>query len=137
MTTGTQFADWQAGGGGGGLITAVTLPLIAPGGNLQLPQSNATTDGYLSAVDWNRFNAAALGGYLFQEFTLNGADITNKFVTLPSIPTAPALSVLTNLQGLQQEYGVDYTIVGNQLRWNGLGLDGFFVSGNKFTVQYY
>lgn len=56
-------AVWIAvAGGGGGTVTSIatTGPLaggtITTSGTLSITQSDSTTDGYLSSVDWNTFN---------------------------------------------------------------------------------
>lgn len=51
-----------SGGGGSGTVTSVTAsaPLSSSGGttpNISITQANTSTDGYLSAVDWNTFNS--------------------------------------------------------------------------------
>jgi hypothetical protein len=58
-TTGTYP---PLGGGGGGNISAIDLPLQLIAGTLSIQLANTSTNGYLSAFDWNRFNTAAGGG---------------------------------------------------------------------------
>lgn len=65
-TNGIKFPDGTiqttaAGAGGGGTVTSVaaTAPLSSSGGTapaISIPQSNGTTNGYLSASDWTTFN---------------------------------------------------------------------------------
>ena len=47
--------EWAAAAGGG-LITSVTAPLVVTSGVLSIPPADATTDGYLTSVDWVAFD---------------------------------------------------------------------------------
>lgn len=76
------------------------------------------------------------GSYNVQKYTLNGTDISNKFVTLSTTPTTANLTCLTVIGGIEQDYSVDFTVSGTQLSWSGLGLDGVLVSGDKLVVTY-
>lgn len=82
---GPQYYDggsWQTfNAGGGGSVTNVTAsaPLSSTGGatpNIAITQSSATTDGYLSATDWNTFNNKLDSGTfisnLFGDVTADG-----------------------------------------------------------------
>lgn len=71
-----------------------------------------------------------------ENFTITAPILSAKQVTLSFAPTTPAVTILTPLGGIQQEYGVDFTITGNTLSWHGLGLDGYFVLNDKFSVIY-
>jgi hypothetical protein len=84
---------------------------------------------------WIVFSSAA-GSYFVDNFTLNGTDISNKFVTLSGTPTTASGTILNIVGGVVQDYSVDFTITGDQLSWNGLGLDGVLASGDKLIVQY-
>ena len=74
--------------------------------------------------------------YNVNKFTLGNADVANKYVTLSSTPTTASKTVLEIIGGDGQAYGVDFTIMGNQLNWSGLGLDGVLVSGDNLVVQF-
>lgn len=53
------------GGGGGGLITDITAPLIVTSGNLSIPSATSGRNGYLLSTDWSTFNGKqAAGNYL-------------------------------------------------------------------------
>jgi len=69
-------------------------------------------------------------------FTLSGTDITNKYVTLSHIPAIAADTILLIENAGNFFYGVDFTVTGNQLGWNGLALDGILSSGDNLTITY-
>jgi len=69
-------------------------------------------------------------------FTLTGTDITNKFVTLVNTPATPADVMLNVAEGPSQIYGTDYTVSGNTLSWNGLGLEPLLESGMTLIIEY-
>ncbi len=129
------------GGGGGGGVTAVTAssPVTSSGGtapNIALPQSSASQDGYLSAVDWSAFDNKSSVNYFVDSFPLDGTDISNKFVMLTHSPSSPELSILTVIGGIVQEYSIDYVISGSTLSWSGLFLDGVLSDGDVLLIQY-
>jgi hypothetical protein len=74
--------------------------------------------------------------YFVNKVTLNATDITNKFVTLTDIPTSPSDTILDIVGGITQDHSVDFTVTGNQLSWNGLGLDGILADGDKLIIQF-
>lgn len=74
--------------------------------------------------------------YHVERFTLTPLDISNKYVTLALAPVTPSNTNLYIGGGLYQDYGVDFTVSGTQLSWNGLGLDGILHAGDKLLVQY-
>jgi hypothetical protein len=84
---------------------------------------------------WDELQSSA-DLFIIEKFTLNSTDISNKYVTLSSAPLDPSLTIMGVLGGVEQEYGVDFTVTGSQLSWNGTFLDGVLVSGDKLTVQH-
>ena len=97
--------------------------------------TSATIAGALEGID-----AALTGGggstQKVDKFTLNSADISNKYVTLSSTPTTAGDTILLVEDAPNMFYGVDFTVTGNQLGWNGLSLDGIFSSGDNLTITY-
>lgn len=66
--------------------------------------------------------------------TLSAGEITAEKVVLVQTPTT---DVLVNiLGGTLQEYSVDYTVVGNEVRWTGLGLASLVIAGDKLQIIY-
>lgn len=74
--------------------------------------------------------------YNVNKFTLSGTDITNKYVTLSGTPTTVTKTVVSVIGGDSQDYSIDFTVSGTQLSWNGLGLDGVLIAGDKLIVQF-
>jgi hypothetical protein len=68
--------------------------------------------------------------------TLSGGDITAKQITLLDTPTNANKTRLTVIDGPMQEYGVDFSVSGAILSWNGLGLDGVLEVGDRLVITY-
>ena len=89
-------------------------------------------------------DGTTLGGFLIGSNTgsevkrieLTQQDIDNKFVTLSPTPLVSSAVLLTPEGGIPQTYSIDYVVVGNQLRWEGLGLDNFLDLTDVLIVQY-
>lgn len=78
-----------------------------------------------------------ISGVLKTEYvTLSPAEITAKAITLAQPPAAPGEVILDVIGGGAQFYGDDFVVSGSTLSWNGLGLDGLLVSGDKLRVHY-
>ncbi len=82
------------------------------------------------------FPIGANAGSIFKRIELTQQDIDNKFVTLASTPLIPSSVILSCEGGIDQVYGIDFIIVGNQIRWEGLGLDNFLDETDVLLVQY-
>lgn len=82
------------------------------------------------------FPIGANAGSIVERIELTQEDINNKYVTLASTPLIPSAVVVTPEGGIPQAYTVDFIIVGNQLRWDGLGLDNFLDETDVLLVQY-
>jgi hypothetical protein len=75
-------------------------------------------------------------GSIIKRIELNQQDIFNKFVTISPAPLVSSSVLLTPEGGIPQTYGVDYIISGTQLKWDGLGLDGFLDITDVLIIQY-
>lgn len=100
-------------------------------------------------VDLNSYfggDGSTLGGFdvgskfvaspVLLHITLTPTDITNKSITLPSAPAYPSSVSFLPDGGPHQRYGVDYSVSGSILSWDGLGLENFLESGETITVTY-
>lgn len=80
---------------------------------------------------------ASLGREKIEYFTLSSGDIAAKQITLSNFPGTPALVSLDQIEGSAQQFGIDFTVSGNILSWNGLALQGTLVAGDKLRVHYW
>jgi hypothetical protein len=70
-------------------------------------------------------------------FTLTSNQINvAKSVILTFTPSAGYEPKLLPIGGIEQQYGIDYTVTGTTLLWDGLGLDGFLEIGEILKVSY-
>lgn len=76
-------------------------------------------------------------GTLRTEFrTVSSLESAAKKLILAYTPAVPGDVLVDIIGGTSQEFNVDYTIVSNELRWNGYALDGVTTTGDKFRVHY-
>jgi hypothetical protein len=78
--------------------------------------------------------------YNKDQFTLDGTDISNKYVDLVNIPRNQNVTVIVK-GGSGTFQGDDYDIITDgadlkRLSWSALGLDGVLISGDKLEVTY-
>jgi hypothetical protein len=72
-------------------------------------------------------------------FILDATNITNKYVTLNSIPETANDTIIIIKGAPNQDYGTDFQMDGtttDRLSWDGLGLDGILRVNDKLTVTY-
>lgn len=76
-------------------------------------------------------------GTLKTEFrTLTSGESTAKKIILAFTPADPGGVLVDIIGGTSQEFNVDYTVVANEVRWNGYALDGLLTTGDKLRVHY-
>lgn len=63
--------------------------------------------------------------------------ISDGYLTLGTTPIEPTKVQLTMLGVGLQVNGVDFQVIGNQVNWNGLGLEGFLDINDSFSFFYY
>lgn len=80
---------------------------------------------------------AGIGGYEVEQHLLDLVDILNKEVTLLVTPTHPVFTLMMVDGGGPLFYGVDFTVSGNVLSWNGLRLDGVLELNDRIQIIYY
>jgi len=66
--------------------------------------------------------------------SLSEEEIQERRVTLPDYQAAPGEVILLVKGAPPQIYGVDYLVVGSELTWSGMGLDGQLGVGDEITV---
>jgi len=78
-----------------------------------------------------------ISGVLKTEYrTLTLGEEVAKAITLLQTPVAPGEVLLDVKGGGAQFYSDDFVVSGSTLSWNGLGLDGLLVAGDKLRVTY-
>ena len=68
--------------------------------------------------------------------TLTLTDVVNKYVDIPVAAGAGGKLKMYTMQGVPLQFGVDYTVSGLQVGWNGLTLDGLVEAGDTFQIVY-
>lgn len=76
------------------------------------------------------------GTYRAEYRTLTSGEASAKQLTLAFTPATPAYVSLDVIGGGPQFFGDDFTVSGATLDWNGLGLDGVLVTGDKLRIIY-
>lgn len=69
--------------------------------------------------------------------TITALMITNKQLTLLNTPAISVNTKVDVIGGSAQYYGVDFTVSGNVLSWNGLGLDGEIIENDVLRIGYF
>lgn len=72
-----------------------------------------------------------------ETISLNQGNIDNKKVTLIHNPQNVENVILIPQGGIEQIYGIDFTIIGNEVHWEDLGLDGFLEADDVINVIYF
>jgi hypothetical protein len=71
-----------------------------------------------------------------ERITLSQENLNNKCVVLSKAPAMPNSVMLTPEEGIPQVNGIDFTVEGNVLSWDGLGLDNFLEINEVLVIQY-
>lgn len=111
-------------------------------GTIVLEQSEIVFD-----TDQNSFyggNGIDLGGFplgrgtgsIIITRTVTSDNIADKYLLLPTEPFLGSAVRLTFVNGIEQINGIDFTVTGNVLSWDSLGLDNFIETGDTIIIQY-
>jgi hypothetical protein len=118
LTSTAGVLEWLPGGGGSGTVTDVTgtAPVVSSGGttpDISMAAAGSSTDGYLTASDWNMFNAKinthtqSLGGWastgVYNDYYVQNKEINNDLQFITRVGTNLATSI-TFLQVLQAAF---------------------------------
>lgn len=60
-----------------------------------------------------------------------------KALTLGNVPATVSKVIVDVIGGSAQEFGLDFTVVGNVLTWSGYALDGVIATGDRLRIQYW
>ncbi len=72
-----------------------------------------------------------------QSFSLTVGNIMEKRVILSKLPDNPQNVRLIPEGGIEQNFGIDFTVELNELSWGNLGLDGFLEVDDVINVIYF
>jgi hypothetical protein len=103
---------------------------------LSVNLASEESPGVLSTEDYVKFNNLKNYEYFYEDIILTSQQIADRKITLSRIPAFPEALLFVPVGGVAQIYGVDYTIVGNDVSWAGLGLDGFLEEGEGVRITY-
>lgn len=116
---------------------------VVIGGGGATPDATSTTKGIVSVPDGSGLTvtdgALSLARRTVRErFTLSSDDINAKGVDLAGtvLDGHEAVTQLNIVGGVFCSYGVDYTISGQSISWDGLGLDGVLEASDVIDVTY-
>lgn len=88
---------------------------------------------------WNDLPYGGPGGssgIRVQSFTVSGPQATAKQITLSATPLNISETLVWHVGGSIQKFGVDFTIIGNKLDWNGLGMETIIDTNDEIIIQY-
>ena len=97
------------------------------------------TNGLLYTGDGETLGGVPVGsgvGKKTYKFTITSVELSNKQITLNSIPPFPNEVELEFVGGITQLNGIDYEVTNNILHWNGLGLDNFIEENDILIIHY-
>lgn len=72
-----------------------------------------------------------------EKLVITQAIIDNKSISLQKQPTNPNDILFLPEGGIRQNYGTEFTLSGNVLTWENLGLDGFLEVDDIINITYY
>lgn len=75
-------------------------------------------------------------GDIVERIELEEENVFNRFITLSDTPVVPQNVTVTPEGGITQVNGIDFRVVGNTIRWDGMGLDGVLDETDVLLVQY-
>lgn len=129
--------NWELSAGPSTVIQLGTANGLELDNNiLSLELASPVNAGAMSAADYIKLSTLANFNFSSEVFVLNNTNIIQGKLTLSQEPLDPqALSFLPD-GGIPQRYGVDFTIVGNDIIWSGMGLDGFLEVNDIIRISY-
>jgi hypothetical protein len=77
------------------------------------------------------------GTPIVEYVTVSAGQEAAKKIILSNTPASASLVMLDIIGGSAQEFNVDYTVVTNELRWNGYALDGLLLQNDRVRIFYF
>lgn len=71
-----------------------------------------------------------------ENVTIAQDHLDNKRIVLLKAPVNPESVTFLFQSGIHQINGLDFSVIGNEVTWDGLGLDGFIEIGDVVIIQY-
>lgn len=98
-------------------------------------------------TDLNMFfggNDSQLGGFpmgrgaepISRQVTLTSTNIITKKIVLEDAPINPLSVSLIPDGGIPQRNEIDFEVIGNEISWSGMGLDGIMETGEIIFITY-
>jgi hypothetical protein len=114
----------------------VSNGLSISGNTISLALATENTSGALSSEDYTSFKNKKEYIPISETIVLTTQHVAEKKVTLSNIPSFPESTLLTLQGGALQRYGIEFVVVGQELIWNGLTLDGFLEVDDTLLIYY-
>lgn len=110
--------------------------LVMEDGVIRLTLASETTSGTITAQDYVEFKTKKEYRTVTETKILTTVEVADKKISLSNIPSFPETAILSLAGGTLQRYGVDYVVIGQDLSWEGLELDGFLEPDDELRVYY-
>jgi len=78
-----------------------------------------------------------IGGYELEQHEIDFTQFADKEIILSEVPTQPTRTIMMIDGAGPCFYGVDFTVSGNVLTWNGLRLDGLIGLDDLVQIIYF
>lgn len=101
-----------------------------------IPQFGQTVYAFYLSSGASNITPAPTGTFNVEYRTLTAGEATAESLALASTPADASKVIVDAIGGAAQHFGVDFTVAGNSLSWNGLGLDGILEAGDVLRIQY-
>jgi hypothetical protein len=111
--------------------------LVLQNNVLYLAPATEENPGAMSPEDYSRLYSIKTYEYFYEDVILTAQQIADRKITLSKMPVFPETLLFIPDGGTAQRYGEDYTVVGNEIRWSGLGLDNFLEVGETIRITYH
>lgn len=113
-----------------GLPVAFVLKQDPQNGILYINTQGITQDDIVDALPED------VNAFTIEDFTLSSLNISQKKIILSNTPKSSESLRFQPDGGLDQRLGIDYSVFGNEISWDGLELDGFLEVGEKIRIIY-
>lgn len=124
-------------GGGGGGSTSDDISNLSTVAGSNITQALNVVDSEITNVENLQVDSQYKPN---APYNLTNTDIANKYIILAEAPYDKNKTQVFVVNGLPQEYGVDFVVTtddgGKRLSWSGLGMESVLTNGDKIIVLY-